>query len=154
MRAPSSVVEESSLISFLRLRGQFWRFVSLLFYIVISLTLPFHCQVLHHTRTVAIVAVLLCTATVTRGICCVLVMPLFLWVTIAYIFNLISISICPLYFTRSADVTYHVNQKYFVVWTSSSREIMWNANLMQQGNFVGVFLAWHVSGTYAHHQEH
>jgi len=33
------------------------------------------------------------------------------------------------------------------------REIMWNANLMQQGNFIDVFLARHVSGTYAHHQE-
>ena len=34
------------------------------------------------------------------------------------------------------------------------REIMWNVNLMQQGNFINVFLARHVSGTYAHHQEH
>ena len=25
---------------------------------------------------------------------------------------------------------------------------------MQQGNFIDVFLARHVSGTYAHHQEH
>ena len=33
-------------------------------------------------------------------------------------------------------------------------EIKWNANLMQQGNFTDVFLARHVSGTYAHHQEH
>jgi len=33
-------------------------------------------------------------------------------------------------------------------------EIMWNANLMQQGNFIDIFLARHVSGTYAHHQEH
>jgi hypothetical protein len=33
-------------------------------------------------------------------------------------------------------------------------EIMWNANVMQQGNFIDVFLARHVSGTYAHHQEH
>ena len=31
---------------------------------------------------------------------------------------------------------------------------MWNASLMQQGNFIDVFLARHVSGTYAHHQEH
>jgi len=31
---------------------------------------------------------------------------------------------------------------------------MWNANLMQQGNFIDVFLARHVSGTYAHYQEH
>ena len=33
-------------------------------------------------------------------------------------------------------------------------EIIWNANLMQQSNFIDVFLARHVSGTYAHHQEH
>jgi len=33
-------------------------------------------------------------------------------------------------------------------------EIIWNANLMQQGNFIDLFLARHVSGTYAHHQEH
>jgi len=33
-------------------------------------------------------------------------------------------------------------------------EIISNANLMQQGNFINVFLARHVSGTYAHHQEH
>ena len=33
-------------------------------------------------------------------------------------------------------------------------EMMWNANLMQQGNFIGIFLARHVSGTYAHRQEH
>ena len=31
---------------------------------------------------------------------------------------------------------------------------MWNANLMQQGNFSDIFLALHVSGTYAHHQEY
>ena len=33
-------------------------------------------------------------------------------------------------------------------------EIMWNANLMQLGNFIDVFLARHVSDTYTHHQEH
>jgi len=33
-------------------------------------------------------------------------------------------------------------------------EIKWNANLMQLGNCIDVFLAWHVLGTYAHHQEH
>jgi hypothetical protein len=33
-------------------------------------------------------------------------------------------------------------------------EMNWNANLMQLGNFTDVFLARHVSGTYAHHQEH
>ena len=29
-----------------------------------------------------------------------------------------------------------------------------NTNLLQLGNFIDVFLARHVSGTYAHHQEH
>ena len=33
-------------------------------------------------------------------------------------------------------------------------EVILNANLMQQGNFIDVFLARHVSVTYAHHQEH
>ena len=33
-------------------------------------------------------------------------------------------------------------------------QITWTANMMQQGNFINVFLARHVSGTYAHHQEH
>jgi len=33
-------------------------------------------------------------------------------------------------------------------------ELMCNANLMQLGNFIDVFLALHVSGTYAQHQEH
>jgi len=32
-------------------------------------------------------------------------------------------------------------------------EIKWNANLMQLGNVIDVFLARHVSGTYANHQE-
>jgi len=32
-------------------------------------------------------------------------------------------------------------------------EIILNANLMQQGNFIDIFLARHVSGTYAHHQD-
>ena len=31
-------------------------------------------------------------------------------------------------------------------------EIIWNANLMQQGNFIALVLGRHVSGTYAHHQ--
>jgi len=30
-------------------------------------------------------------------------------------------------------------------------EITWNANLMQLGNFINVFLARHVAGIYAHH---
>ena len=33
-------------------------------------------------------------------------------------------------------------------------EIKCNANLMQLGNFIYVFLARHVSGAYAHHQKH
>ena len=33
-------------------------------------------------------------------------------------------------------------------------EIMWKANLMQHGNFIDIFLARHVSGTYAQHQQH
>jgi len=33
-------------------------------------------------------------------------------------------------------------------------EITWNDNLIKLGNFIDVFLARHVSGTYAHHQEH
>jgi len=32
-------------------------------------------------------------------------------------------------------------------------EVTLNANLMKQINFINVFLARHVSGTYAHHQE-
>ena len=31
---------------------------------------------------------------------------------------------------------------------------MWNANFMQQGNFMDIFLARHVSGTYVHHQDY
>jgi len=33
-------------------------------------------------------------------------------------------------------------------------EIKLIGNLMQLGNFIDVFLARHVSGAYAHHQEH
>ena len=43
---------------------------------------------------------------------------------------------------------WHVKMK------GSNDEIMWNAILMQQGNFIDIFLAWHVSDAYAHHQEH
>ena len=34
------------------------------------------------------------------------------------------------------------------------REIKWDANLMQLGNIIDVFLTRHVSGTSTHHQEH
>ena len=33
-------------------------------------------------------------------------------------------------------------------------EIIWNPNLMQKCYFLSVFLARHISGIYAHHQEH
>ena len=33
-------------------------------------------------------------------------------------------------------------------------EIKCSANLMQLGNFIDIFLARHLSGKYAHHQEH
>ena len=33
-------------------------------------------------------------------------------------------------------------------------EIISNANLMQQGNFMNVLFTRHVLGTYAHHKEH
>jgi hypothetical protein len=38
----------------------------------------------------------------------------------------------------------NISGKYAI----SISEIMLNASLMQQGNFIGVFLARHVSGTY------
>ena len=40
------------------------------------------------------------------------------------------------------------------VHSERMKVIMWCVNLMQQGNFIDVFLARHISGTYAHHQEH
>ena len=40
------------------------------------------------------------------------------------------------------------------IWCKVVYEVKWNATLMQEGNFIDVFLARHVSGTYAHHQEH
>ena len=33
-------------------------------------------------------------------------------------------------------------------------EIIWNTSLIQLGNFINIILSRHVSGTYAHHQEH
>ena len=61
---------------------------------------------------------------------------------------------------QEEDLTTQVASPHFVA--SQSRfaetlltdEIMWNANLTQLGNFIDIFLARHVSGTYAHHQEH
>jgi len=55
----------------------------------------------------------------------------------------------PLYMYDRTLINYFSNVKYF-----TQNEINWNAYLMQLGYFIDVFLAWHVSGTYAHHQEH
>jgi len=38
--------------------------------------------------------------------------------------------------------------------TDFVNEIIWNANLMQQGNFIDMFLARRISDKYTHHQEH
>ena len=49
-------------------------------------------------------------------------------------------------------VSQHREKRWALVNTGRN-EIIWSANLMQKGNFINVFLARHVSGTYAHHQE-
>jgi len=46
-----------------------------------------------------------------------------------------------------------LSQKPILKFNVHFIEIMWNANLMQRGNFIDVFLALYVSGAYAHHQE-
>jgi len=46
------------------------------------------------------------------------------------------------------------NRGLLAFMIGSIYEIKWTANLMQLGNFIDVFLARHVSGTYAHRQEH
>ena len=46
------------------------------------------------------------------------------------------------------------NHWFEITKTKEIIEIIWNANFLQQGNFIDVFLARQVSGTYAHHQEH
>ena len=43
---------------------------------------------------------------------------------------------------------------YIYIVELKTNEIIWNANFMQEGNFINVFLAQHVSGIYAHHQEY
>ena len=48
----------------------------------------------------------------------------------------------------------YVRRMYTFICDLKGNEIIWTASLMQQGNFIDVFLARHVSGTYAHHQEH
>jgi len=47
---------------------------------------------------------------------------------------------------------YHI--KFRILDLHLSYKINRNANLMQLGNFIDVFLVRHVSGTYVHHQEH
>jgi hypothetical protein len=55
----------------------------------------------------------------------------------------------------SIHLKYTWSETDFIVGqTNVLHETKWNANLMQRGNFIDVFLVWHVSGTYAHHQEH
>ena len=48
---------------------------------------------------------------------------------------------------------YNINSPGGCFTVHLPHEIILNTNLMQQGNFINVFLARHVSGTYAHHQE-
>jgi hypothetical protein len=47
--------------------------------------------------------------------------------------------------------TYHIGSCLTV---HLLHKIMLNGNLMQQGNFIDIFLVRHVSGTYGHHREH
>ena len=49
---------------------------------------------------------------------------------------------------------YEISETAHILINDFQVEIQWNANLMQQGNFIDVFLARHISGTYANHQEH
>ena len=51
-----------------------------------------------------------------------------------------------------ANILYTFSELEGCLTVHLPHEIMWNANLMQQGNFIDVFLARHVSGVYAHHQ--
>jgi len=48
----------------------------------------------------------------------------------------------------------HIQQDEGCLTVYLPHEIMWNANFMQQGNVIDVFLALHVQGAYAYHQEH
>ena len=51
-------------------------------------------------------------------------------------------------------ITKAANSHSVCVILTAFHEIKLNANLMQLGNFIDVFLVRHISGTYAHHQEH
>ena len=58
-----------------------------------------------------------------------------------------------------AELQNNNNNKYWLICEGClnvhlPHEIKWYTNLMQLGNFIDVFLARHVSGTHAHHQEH
>ena len=59
------------------------------------------------------------------------------WVTNCY-------SFCCSFFVYPANIDFH--EGYLTVHLP--HEIKWNTNLMQQGNFIDIFLARHVSGTY------
>ena len=48
----------------------------------------------------------------------------------------------------------HSPPKHVEKRNKHTKKIIWNVNLMQQGDFTNEFLARHVSGTYAHHQKH
>ena len=57
-------------------------------------------------------------------------------------------------FLRTLFVLNAKQSFYFSRGNKVINEKMWNANLMQQVNFIDIFLARHVLGIYAHHQEH
>ena len=61
---------------------------------------------------------------------------------------------CPASGPKGLNDQYSVEQWEGSAQMSHPYEMMWNANLVHQGNFIDIFLARHVSGTYAHHQEH
>ena len=56
--------------------------------------------------------------------------------------------------SRPTDISLQANWFEGCLTVHLLHEIRWNASLMQLGNFIHVFLARRVSGTYAHHQEH
>jgi len=52
------------------------------------------------------------------------------------------------------DFSEHGNKLVGCLTVHLPQEIKRNASLVQLGNFTDAFLARHVSGTYAHHEEH
>ena len=57
-------------------------------------------------------------------------------------------------FTARYGLIPYIKQITFRFQNIKYGEIEWNANSTQLDNFIDVFLALHVSGIYAHHQEH